>query len=685
MAQYNALTNYMSVRSRALRRLVQKHKLDPRMIGDMPSWFKKSPRDNHKFCFHPGVTNSVEWSHELAQKVVPRFHQLESDSKADDYGLTGFDRLLNFPGFSMSPIGRPHMEPEVQDSRLNDALIKGHLACARLLGPILRNALKTKAKLKARHGANTGDPLFSTDTRLKGVLFDFWIKNIDLFVHMLEADDYEGLLCEFGCTVAAYVRRRHQSDGVKVEWSRDGWRIIGVEPKVRMVYDELGLPAVEADKHIHTRVKGMSEFVVANRERNVIAINFIANAPEVILSSCFDDVAAEFSHHWHVGNALAELLSYPDLYKDRIPFAADVVRWDFHQPLSYLDFQVRTYYRAIGLKPWVVKLSLLTNAPPLISPPVGITYESQPKLIGDPMHPDDNREERACGEPSGKGNTAWLYNKISNGVACWVAWCLVLNRAITIDSLRSYLSFDREWPVWCWNCGDDINFWIDPARITEVQRKEFITQYKSLCTCWDISYDDLPSFLSYQVRRSSSLWTAYPDAARSTTNIFDRESALPQLMADQLNPNPEMFMSLQGVTGVQNDLIAQSAGRFANYGYRMRSAHHRAENPAWAEIEQIIDSALEEFAPGCTRARERYADLEESALEAITVNAQSAIPYEILDNPAYVYYRPEYDDITIDSYRDVLFLSYNHEQIKPVIDAMLVPDAEYELTMKEAA
>lgn len=675
MTIHKSIHSFLATTRRALRALVHRHHLDPRDIGDLPAWLMRPPKNNTNFTFHVGIQNTPKWSHFLAEKVVPRLHQFELRDDAARYGLIGFDRCLNMPGFSMDPIGRPNYDPKVQEAKIHPLLVKCHKIFASIVGPIMKKALLSKATLKNRVGSNTGHPFFSTSAALKAELYRYWIDHIDRFAELVESRDWATLLDEFGCSLYALVRRRHQSDGVKIEWSKSGWVIRGITPKVREVYNDLGLPAVEAEKRIHKIDDRYSEFVVGNRERSVIAINFIANSPEVILSSAFSAVAELFAHTWKVGDPAVELRDNAAMYVGRIPKAYDVRKWDSKQPLSLLDFLTDTYYDAIGLRDWMKILSRATNAPILVSPPVGINTPSVACIIGDGDNPDLDRYMRACGEPSGKGNTAWLFNKIGNGVAACAAWHHVLHIEPTVQSITDYFSFAPSWPVWTWNAGDDMCSWVKIGFVNADQIKAFEDAYPMLVSSYEVAGEDSATFISHQIISSDSFQshTAYIDVARSICNITDRESPLPQIMAHNLNPNPEVYMSLQGINGRQDDEFAKSSGRFANFGARDRTLHHAASNPAWTEVEGVLDQCFEEFCPGVIAARNRYADLEEKVLEQITVNAERPIPIQLYEHPEYVFYKPGYDDDeTMDAVRTVLFVSYSHEEIMPVIKAMLL-------------
>lgn len=675
MTQSSAMTNpdYSDAAATALaRRADELHDLAERLqvpegaFGLINSWVHKPPRQQRNAVISPTITCSPAWSHELAQKLVPELMQLEKDPQANRYGLTGFARCLNLPGWSQDPIGFVARNEEVQNAKIDDSVFEGLKMAASVVCPIMKPHIK-ECGISFRKGANTGSQMFSASTVLKAKAIRNLLSNFGHFIELIEADNFAAIRREFGASTLALVRRRHQSDSVNAITDSSG-NIVAVEFKERVVADGMGGFA-KADKRLPPE---FDERTCGNRERKVIAIDFIFNIFEVILSSLWRFVAQEFPHHWHVGNAAIELRAFPDHYRHRRPRACDVKNYDQHKPLQLLDAETDALCDAMELPDWVRKISKITNAPPLLSPPTWMDGRDGPHIMGDPDHPLQGREDRAIGLPSGKGLTAAWHGKFANGLYCFLAWCKVLKREASAENFKKYLYHSPDWPVWAWNCGDDVCFWLSNV-VTAEDEQRFTEAYHSLCSCWEVAWDEHPSFLSYQIRPAedgTGDWTALPDAARGATNCLDRETGLPQFYGKDRLPQIERWRQIFGLDNMADPEWLASSNQFGCFGFFERSKLYRAQNPAWSTVEDIILRHFESFRPGAKQALEEAAAFERSALEEISTMAQNSIDPVLLTNPHYAYFRPEYEDVVVDAERSVLFLYIPPEEATPITAAM---------------
>jgi hypothetical protein len=633
---------------------------DPNWVGPLNPWLNRPPQQQKGFVVNVGITNSQEWSHHMAEYGVPRLMKLENRAGADQYGLTGFSRCYNMPGFSQDPIGYVYMDGVVQEASIAEDTYTGLKIAARVVAKYMKPHLK-EIGVAFRRGAITGSHLFSKSSKLKSRLIKRLIRHFPEFIELVEKQDWRTIRIKFGASTLALLRRRHQSDKVTVE--EDG----SVTAKERRVADGKG-GFIIANKELP---EGYDSRMKANRERKVIAIDFILNMFEVMMSSLWRFVAAEFPHHWHVGSASIELRKYKDHYRARRPKAADVSNYDQHKPLRLLDYETDVFCDSMHMPDWYRIISKVTNAPPVLSPPTWMDGSDGPHMLGDPDHPMVGRELRAFGLPSGKGLTAAWHGKFANGVYCWIAWSKVFGFELSAANFESYLRHDPKWPVWAWNCGDDVCFWLTDA-VSAAHEQAFIDAYHSLCSCWSISWDEKPSFLSAQIRFSAAndAWVAYKDAARGTSTIFDRESSLPGFLASGNLPPYEKRLQIYGLEGPADEEWLLGSNQFGCFGYEERDKLYQEDNPAWTFVQEAIEDVFESYRPGTMHKLHDQAQFERDALNRITTASENLADAEILVNPHYVYFRPEYDEYLADSKRSVLFVYFSAEEIKPITAAM---------------
>jgi hypothetical protein len=630
--------------------------------GNFNTYLHKPPMQNRGFVLAPGLTNTPDYSNFLANTMLPELAKYEKHPDADRYGLVGMSRCYNFPGFSMDPIGLPMFDPEVQNATLLDEYCKFFELVASHIIPIMRKH-RYDVALSLRRKANGGPMAFSTSSLFRDKCIRHMIENIDDFAEALEADRYEYLEREYGWSALAAVRRRHQADSVEVVWNRDHTVVVDIVWKKRRVNDGKG-SFIDADKSLP---KEYNQSLCANRERKVIAVNFINNILEVIESAMWTFVARTYPHYWHVASAHLELEAFAEAYAERRPLSADVHGYDLTQSLSYLDFQAHIIAKYLGQASWAAKMSLISNAPPYVSPPTWFDGSDGPHAVGDRLHPLLGREQRAIGLPSGKGRTAWAHGKLANGIAVMYAWFKALDISLTWESARAYLKHDPRMPVWGWDCGDDVSFWVLPS-VTANHEAAFTDAYHAICKAWSLEIDQYPSFLSYQIRAAGRAWDAYPDAARSITNLVDRENSLPRFWATGV-PTFETYSKIVGLSGQADPEIVGATNLFGNYGTRARREIISALNPMYAEIEDHVMYLWDTFKPGTSDSIKKAAQYETIALDMLQVDAHAASDIEALTQPHHLFFVPGLEENISDSVRSMIFISYTPDEIKPLVDA----------------
>jgi hypothetical protein len=283
--------------------------------------------------------------------------------------VSTFDALRSLSGIKMYQANAPITDADklVASKGLRTSFKNArHQKIADILFDLMFGTLvETDARMSAVSSSTI--PYFTSEILDKQLFVRRALANLPDILKRLTADDFTGLLKDYGFAICNILGERHQPDGWIYE---DGV----LKPKPRQVVDPQDALAGNPVQHESSKTKLIQDIwghegVAAMRVRTVYA----ASGVSTYLITCLMSMARahylnEYDFTWHHRTSEHTLAS---LQSRQVTWAAgvDVTQMDQHVPSFFMDFYARKWAQRVD--PNLAQIFHLLNYSPYFAPQLG--------------------------------------------------------------------------------------------------------------------------------------------------------------------------------------------------------------------------------------------------------------------------------------------------------------------------
>lgn len=614
-------------------------------------YLTKHPID-HGYNILPGIWANPAWGKHVATDMIPSLLRVADGPVLSSYGITGFDRLLNMPGYTMDPWPLPRAVPEMKTYKYDHDVELAVRWIIETLAPRdeFRTVLCTEP-CGIRPEANFGLPSFSTDLAYKTAELVSFCQNIQNIMNVFHKRDYKRLADEHGIVFCSVIRRRFQPDSVKIE--TDGaYNITKATFKDRSSPIGNGTEVI-ANKSLEEA--GFLPLLCRTRVRLVQAMPMKANFFGMPVNNAFN--ACRFRNApftTHASDVGATLATLGDRLREREPLAVDIKGLDTHTNIYLIDLILYTMQEVWGLSSEFVEwMRCLAYSPWVCN---GIWHEPgrDPKdgySGGSYLNPLFRMWEHVNGIASGLIFTTAL--------GCLSVLSVSAAAGMKLHAIERSKRGVAEWLQWHsdavapeFDQGDDQLLWPKQSW-ADAYRHEYPDAFHESYTGYHVEIDDIPSYLSRLViRDADGKWIDRPDIARGLAKTFVCESSKHHIYAsDTPYHNRERMLAYMGINGSADPSFLRASTRFPMFGLRTRNAMWEQQHPAFAIIWGTVLESISRFNPNTVKSMDDLARLEEEALQSMNVEAASLVDREVIEDPSKAMWKFKRDEISDGVYK----------------------------------